>query len=101
NGVYGLKQTLVPESWRLQMTGVANAIAHPEYVNDVTAWDYQYVAAATKEDAGHDTKVAPSADTAEKMAPAEMVAGEKIRQERAGRMPRGLEEAGRSQSHHA
>jgi DMSO/TMAO reductase YedYZ molybdopterin-dependent catalytic subunit len=52
----------------------------------------------SKEDQGHDTKVAPSADTAEKMAPASMVAGEKIRQERAGRMPRGLEEAGRSRS---
>jgi hypothetical protein len=25
NGVYGLKQNLVPESWRLQLTGVANA----------------------------------------------------------------------------
>ena len=24
NGVYGLKQALVPESWRLQMTGVAD-----------------------------------------------------------------------------
>src|SRR5271154_2877581 len=25
NGIYGLKQTLVPESWRLQLTGAANA----------------------------------------------------------------------------
>jgi DMSO/TMAO reductase YedYZ molybdopterin-dependent catalytic subunit len=32
------------------------------------------------------------------MAPASMVAGEKIRQERAGRMPRGREEAGESRS---
>ena len=29
NGVYGLKQALVPESWRLQLTGVANAKSYP------------------------------------------------------------------------
>jgi len=98
NGVYGLKQALVPESWRLQMTGVANARSYPQYAADVTAWEYQYADAKTNEDQGHDTKVAPSADTAEKMAPASMVEAEKIRQVRAGRMPRGLEEAGRSRS---
>ena len=98
NGVYGLKQTLVPESWRLQMVGVANAKSYPQYVADVTAWEYQYADVKTEEDQGHDTKVAPSADTAEKMAPASMVAREKAHQERAGRMPRGLEEAGESRS---
>ena len=98
NGVYGLKQALVPESWRLQMVGVADPRGYPQYVSDVTAWEYQYADVKTHEDQGHDTKVAPSADTAEKMAPASMVAGEKVRQERAGRMPRGVEEAGRSRS---
>jgi DMSO/TMAO reductase YedYZ molybdopterin-dependent catalytic subunit len=98
NGVYGLKEELVPESWRLQLTGVANERIFPQYVADVTAWEYQYSTAKTKEDQGHDSKVAPSADTAEKMAPASMVAGEKIFQERAGRMPRGREEAGASRS---
>jgi Oxidoreductase molybdopterin binding domain len=98
NGVYGLKQALVPDSWRLQMTGVANAKSYPQYAADVTAWEYQYAEVKTKEDQGHDTKVAPSADTAEKMAPASMVESEKIRQVRAGKMPRGLEEAGRSRS---
>src|ERR1700677_2117185 len=98
NGVYGLKQALVPESWRLQLTGVANAKSYPQYAEDVTAWEYRYADVKTKEDQGHDTKVAPSADTAEKMAPADMVAGEKVRQERAGRMPRGREEAGESRS---
>jgi DMSO/TMAO reductase YedYZ molybdopterin-dependent catalytic subunit len=98
NGVYGLKQALVPESWRLQLTGVADARSYSQYVPDVTAWDYRYAEVKTNEDLGHDTKVAPSADTAEKMAPASMVAGEKIRQERAGKMPRGVEEAGRSRS---
>ena len=94
NGVYGLKQALVPESWRLQLTGVANAKSYPQYSADVTAWEYRYADVKTNEDQGHDTKVAPSADTAEKMAPASMVAVEKVRQERTGRMPRGLEEAG-------
>jgi DMSO/TMAO reductase YedYZ molybdopterin-dependent catalytic subunit len=98
NGVYGLKEELVPESWRLQLTGVADAKSFPQYVTDVTAWEYQYSTAKTKEDQGHDTKVAPGADTAEKMAPASMVAGEKVFQERAGRMPRGREEAGASRS---
>ena len=98
NGVYGLKETLVPDSWRLQMTGVANARAYPQYVDDVTNWEYRYQTAQTKEDMGHDTKVAPSADTAEKMAPEPMVAGQKIIEERAGRTRRGLEEAGRSVS---
>jgi Oxidoreductase molybdopterin binding domain len=98
NGVYGLKQALVPESWRLQLTGVADAKSYPHYSADVTAWEYRYADVKTNEDQGHDTKVAPSADTAEKMAPESMVAGEKIRQERTGRMPRGLEEAGESRS---
>ena len=98
NGVYGLKQSMVPESWRLQLTGVANARSYPQYVPDVTAWEYQYEDVKIHEDMGHDTKVAPSADTAEKMAPADMIAGEKIRQERTGRMPRGREEAGESRS---
>jgi Oxidoreductase molybdopterin binding domain len=98
NGVYGLRETLVPESWRLQLVGVANAQSFPQYVSDVTAWEYQYQNVKSSEDPGHDTKVAPSADTAEKMAPEAMVAKEKIREERAGKMPRGKEEAGASRS---
>src|ERR1700722_14400020 len=82
NGVYGLKQSLLPESWRLQMTGVADARSYPQYIADVTAWEYQYADVKSKEDQGHDTKVPPSADTAEKRAPGSMGAGEKIRQER-------------------
>ncbi len=59
NGNYGLKEDLVPESYRLQMVGVENAKRFPQYVDDVTAWEYKY--AAKKEDgpALHDTKVAP------------------------------------------
>lgn len=98
NGVYGLKEALVPASWRLQLVGVANEKNYPQYVSDVTAWEYEYDTAGINEDQGHDTKVAPSADTAEKMAPESMVAAEKIRQERAGKTPRGREEAGQSKS---
>ncbi len=56
NGVYGLKQTLIPESWRLQMTGVENAHNSPRYVADVTAWEYRYADTQTQEDQGHDTE---------------------------------------------
>ena len=98
NGVYGLKEALIPESWRLQLVGAAEAKSFPQYTPDVTAWEYEYTTAKTNEAQGHDNKVAPSADTAEKMAPASMVAREKIIQERAGRKPRGVEEAGVSRS---
>src|SRR5277367_3866183 len=98
NGVYGLKEALAPESWRLQLVGIANAKSFPQYTSDVTAWEYKYEAAKTNEDQGHDTKVAPSADTAEKMAPVDMVAKEKIREQRVVKMPRGQEEAGASAS---
>jgi hypothetical protein len=62
NGNYGLKMDLNPESYRLQMVGVENAKSLPQYVDDVTAWDYQY---ETKKDAGpveHDTKVRPKSE---------------------------------------
>ena len=98
NGVYGLKEALTPESWRLQVAGIANPESYRQYSNDVTAWEYRYEKAHTDEDQGHDTKVAPSADTAEKMPPVDMVATEKIREERVVRMPRGQEEAGASAS---
>ncbi|WP_158942199.1 molybdopterin-dependent oxidoreductase [Granulicella sp. S190] len=64
NGNYGLKMDLVPESYRLQMVGVQGAKEHPQYVDDVTAWEYQY---ETKKDAGpveHDTKVRPKSEPA-------------------------------------
>jgi hypothetical protein len=59
NGNYGLKEDLVPASYRLQMVGVENAKRFPQYVDDVTAWEYKY---AVKKEAGpvlHDTKVNP------------------------------------------
>ena len=98
NGIYGLKSALVAESYRLQVVGARDAVRSPRYSKDVTAWEYQYTAAAAGEDKGHDTKVAPAADTAEKMAPAGMVGQEKVRQEQMRRVPRGQEEAGESDS---
>jgi hypothetical protein len=73
NGNYGLKMDLAPESYRLQMVGVANARRLPQYVDDVTAWEYEY---AAKKEAGpveHDTKVRPKseANTEEKAAKAD------------------------------
>ena len=98
NGVYGLKQALIPESWRLQLVGVRNAEQHPRFSRDVTAWEYRYSDADTHQDQGHDTKVPPSADTAEKMAPMSMMDAAKRQQQRTARMPRGQEEAGKSRS---
>jgi Oxidoreductase molybdopterin binding domain len=99
NGVYGLKRALDPASWRLQVVGVSNAQRHPRFTADVTAWEYLYVDSHSSEDQGHDTKTPPpSALTAEKMAPESMVEQERQRENRAGRMPRGKEEAGQSRS---
>jgi hypothetical protein len=98
NGVYGLKKTLVPESWRLQVVGAQADAAHPRFAQDVTAWEYHYSDAAGHEDQGHDTKVDPNARTAEKMAPADRMDEAKSQEERTQRMPRGREEAGESRS---
>jgi len=59
NGNYGLKMDLVPDGYRLQMVGVANAKSLPQYVDDVTAWEYGYVAKKEPGPVEHDTKVAP------------------------------------------
>jgi hypothetical protein len=71
NGFIGLKETLVPASWRLQMVGVEAAQSRPQYVPDVTGWEYEY---ATD---GHGMP-------------------EMMHKERAGKLPRGKEEAGQS-----
>ena len=59
NGNYGLKEDLVAGSYRLQMVGVENARRFPQYVEDVTAWEYQYAAKKEPGPVEHDTKVAP------------------------------------------
>ncbi len=72
----------------------------PGYVKDVTAWQYRYTEAKSKEDPGHDTKTDPKLKTAEKMAPASMMAQAKAVEDdnKTGRTPRGMGEAGESDS---
>ncbi|HEY1742304.1 MAG TPA: molybdopterin-dependent oxidoreductase [Granulicella sp.] len=99
NGVFGLKKMLAPQGWRLQLVGMRDATSHPRFTTDVTSWEYQYMAEASHEDQGHDTKVDPNARTAEKMAPKPMLGEAKAAEESTGRrMPRGKEEAGESRS---
>ncbi len=97
NGMYGLTMAVVPESYRLQVVGVRGAAQRPEYVQDVTAWEYRYTAAKDKEDPGHDSKTNPAA-SAQKMAPAGVVEKAEEDENHTGRKPRGMGEAGESDS---
>ena len=115
NGNYGLKQDLVTDTYRLQVVGVAGAEKFSQYVKDVTAWEYKY-RAATEQYQGHDTKVDPKNEahsaapegSAESMKPASGAdpkvqamlakASEEADANHSGRAPRGLEEAGESDS---
>lgn len=90
NGVYGLKQALEPQSWRLQLVGARAAQQSRFFVPDVTAWEYRYSQPANGEDPGHDTKVRPQAADAKKPAP--------DNNGPFGRPERGGEEAGESES---
>jgi hypothetical protein len=114
NGVYGLKEELVPESFRLQMVGVEQPKRFTQYVDDVTTWEYKYAAKkenADQDDAAsgdHDTKVAPKAkgapagsangpaDAALKMPPAFEAAFAELKKSQGSKRPRGQEEAGES-----
>ena len=98
NGNYGLKQALVPDTYRLQLVGAENAKSHPKYVSDVTTWDYKYVAEEAKYE-GHDTKVAPKVEApAPNILPAFAAAMEEYRRKQGNKPPRGQEEAGKSAS---
>ena len=98
NGNYGLKQSLVPESYRLQVVGVENARSYTQYVPDVTTWDYKYV----KEEGqyqGHDTKVNPKDEAKpNNILPAFAKAMEEYKKAHADKPARGQEEAGESDS---
>ncbi len=117
NGIYGLKKDLELDSWRLQVVGMQGAAQHVGYVKDVTAWPYRYRAADAHADVGHDTKVDPGREGAGrtdrddgthpsvKMAPAERMDAAMDDEDKGvkddngtGRKPRGLEEAGESDS---
>jgi hypothetical protein len=111
NGVYGIKEELVPESYRLQMVGLEEPNQFAQYVGDVTAWEYKY--AAQKDQTGndesasgnHDTKVAPQGESADtgvkmtpKMPPAFQAALAELKKAQGNKRPRGQEEAGESSS---
>ena len=98
NGVFGLKMQLKPESYRLQVVGVRDAERSPFYVRDTTAWQYAYETSASQEDQGHDTKTDPSKMSSIKMAPEGMQQKTEQDENHTGRKPRGLEEAGESDS---
>ncbi len=98
NGVFGLKMQLKPESYRLQVVGVRDAERSSFYVRDTTAWEYAYETVASQEDQGHDTKTDPSKMSSIKMAPEGMKQEVEEDENRTGRKPRGLEEAGESHS---
>lgn len=98
NGNYGLKQALVPQSYRLQLVGAENAKSHPKYVTDVTSWEYKFAAEEGKYE-GHDTKVAPKAEApAPNILPAFAEAMEEYKKAHADKRERGQEEAGKSAS---
>jgi len=103
NGNYGLKQDLVPESYRLQVVGVEGAERLPQYVKDVTAWEYKYKAAEGSYQ-GHDTKEKPKdeaaapAGTDAKVQAMFAKAFAEADANNSGRPPRGMEEAGESDS---
>jgi hypothetical protein len=68
NGVVGLEQMLEPESWRLQLVGVAGAERSPLYVKDVTAWQYKYAGTMQAAQTGEDMKSGGAAGGATKAA---------------------------------
>lgn len=98
NGVFGLKRVLQPDSYRLQIVGVKDAAQHLRYTPDVTAWDYQYEEEKSTEDAGHDSKTDPSKMSSRTMPPEGMQGKTEQDENQTGRKPRGLEEAGESDS---
>ncbi len=59
NGTVGLNQILKPESWRLQLIGVANPERFPHYAKDVTSWNYEYGSDLQPEEESVDLKSAP------------------------------------------
>jgi hypothetical protein len=88
NGLVGLKDALLPDSWRLQVVGAARAATFPQYVTDVTTWEYKYMKPPPAPEGDHFTSIPPEPPTS----------GEPVFTRLAGQLPRGLEEAGPSYS---
>ncbi len=88
NGLVGLDEAIVPEKWRLQVAGVGAAENFPQYVSDITAWQYEYVLQPEAKQGDHFTSV-----------PAELsLSGKDVIRRRAGQPPNGFAEAGPSGS---
>ncbi len=87
NGLVGLKDAIAPETWRLQLVGAANPEKYAQYVPDVTTWEYAYSRAQAQEGDHFTTVWSEPAFRAET-----------LYREKAGKSPRGLEEAGPSQT---
>jgi hypothetical protein len=101
NGNYGIKEEIAPENYRLQVVGVEGAKGLKQYVDDVTAWDYKFMAKAEdKAHEGHDTKVAPKDEAAPafQLPLAFAAAFARLKKEQGDKRPRGQEEAGKSDS---
>jgi hypothetical protein len=60
NGTIGMGDPLKPGSWRLQLVGVENAVSSPLYVNDVTAWEYEYTKTDKPSELAPDYKTNPA-----------------------------------------
>lgn len=88
NGRIGLKQDLLADSWRLQLVGVESEARFPQFVPDVTAWEYAYQSPVRNDDPDSEQDAMPK-PTARRDEP---------HRERAGKSVRGLEEAGPSRS---
>jgi hypothetical protein len=88
NGLIGIKEAILPESWRLQVVGAANERSFPQYVPDVTEWIYEYSRGMKSTEGDHFTFVPPEP----------IVSRSNPIRERAGKSLRGLEEAGISRS---
>jgi len=57
NGDFGLKEDLTPDGWRLQLTGVENPHKYLQFTDDVTAYQYLYLAEETEDAAPQDAGV--------------------------------------------
>jgi hypothetical protein len=88
NGLIGIKEAILPESWRLQLVGAANEQSFAQYVADVTAWTYEYSRDIESTEGDHFTFVPPEPPV-NRINPV---------QQNAGKPSRGLEEAGPSYS---
>ena len=59
NGTVGLEREIDISSWRLQMAGVANAANYPQFVDDLTQYEYRYHGALGENQQSQDVKSAP------------------------------------------